>query len=212
MAVEFDNSGYAVTAGDVSIYNTTPDEGEFITTSNEFIHAGQGVPAHAYLDAPPKAKKGFAICRSANGLQWEYKADHRGEVRYSTITGEKVTITALGNYPLDTTDSTPPKFTQWDGVQWMPDSDLLATLARHYRDAFIVATDPMMVSDYCIDDLPLSEAQRSELIATRAAYRSWPTLSNWPLIELPELPQWLLIEAVNQGYRVPVWPELPDVA
>lgn len=91
-------------------------------------------------------------------------------------------------------------------------ADDIAATARYYRDAFIVATDSMMVSDYSIDDKPLTEAQRSELIATRAAYRSWPTLANWPLIELPELPQWLLIEAVNQGYRVPVWPVLPDVA
>lgn len=40
-------------------------------------------------------------------------------------------------------------------------------------------------------------------------YRVWPTLENWPMIELPELPQWLLIEAVNQGFQVPVWP--PEV-
>lgn len=76
--------------------------------------------------------------------------------------------------------------------------------ARGYRDTFIVATTPMMVSDYCIDDIPLTEAQREELIATRARYPVWPTQENWPLIELPELPQWLLVEAVNQGYCVPV--------
>ncbi|EKN6156618.1 phage tail protein [Yersinia enterocolitica] len=75
-----------------------------------------------------------------------------------------------------------------------------------------MATDPMMVSDYSIDDMPLTEAQRSELTIIRAAYRAWPTVAGWPLVEMPELPQWLLIEAVNQGYRVPVWPELSDVA
>ncbi|WP_233420383.1 phage tail protein [Yersinia bercovieri] len=67
-------------------------------------------------------------------------------------------------------------------------------------------TDPMMVSDYSIDDIPLTTQQRDELTTTRAAYRAWPTVENWPLIELPELPQWLLIEAVNQGYIVPTWP------
>ncbi|MCW6551168.1 phage tail protein, partial [Yersinia ruckeri] len=66
---------------------------------------------------------------------------------------------------------------------------------------------PMMVSDYSIDDAPLTEPQRRELIATRSAYRAWPTVENWPLIELPDISQWLLIEAVNQGYRVPVWPQ-----
>lgn len=212
MTIELDKNGYAVASGNVAVYNAAPDSGEFVATSNEFIHTGQGLPARAYLDAPPKAKKGFAICRSKDESQWEYKADHRGEVRYSTITGEKITVTALGEYPPDTTDSAPPKFNQWDGVQWVPNSDLLASIARQYRDAFIIATDPMMVSDYSIDDMPLTEAQRSELTITRAAYRAWPTVAGWPLVEMPELPQWLLIEAVNQGYRVPVWPELSDVA
>ncbi|HDL8115219.1 phage tail protein [Yersinia enterocolitica] len=64
----------------------------------------------------------------------------------------------------------------------------------------------MMISDFSINDNPLTADKLTELIATRAAYRQWPTLDNWPLIELPELPQWLLVEAVNQGYRVPVWP------
>ncbi|HFX6569702.1 TPA: phage tail protein [Yersinia enterocolitica] len=85
-------------------------------------------------------------------------------------------------------------------------ADELAAAARQYRDDFIVATDPLMVSDYCIDDIPLTEGQRTELTATRARYRAWPTLEDWPLIELPEVPQWLLVEAVNQGYRVPAWP------
>ncbi|OVZ93422.1 phage tail protein [Yersinia kristensenii] len=84
--------------------------------------------------------------------------------------------------------------------------DELEAIARRYRDAFIIATDSMMVSDYCIDDTPLAEAQRTELLAIRSSYRTWPTAENWPLIELPELPQWLLIEAVNQGYIVPTWP------
>ncbi|CNH36565.1 tail fiber assembly protein [Yersinia kristensenii] len=91
-------------------------------------------------------------------------------------------------------------------------ADAVAATARRYRDAFITATDAMTIIDYSIDDKPLTDAQRSELMAIRAAYRAWPTLANWPLIELPELPQWLLIEAVNQGYRVPVWPEVRDVA
>ncbi|MCB5323795.1 hypothetical protein [Yersinia intermedia] len=45
-----------------------------------------------------------------------------------------------------------------------------------------------------------------ELTATRAHYRAWPTLRNWPLTELPELSQCLLVEAVNQDYSTPVWP------
>ncbi|EOI6839017.1 phage tail protein [Yersinia enterocolitica] len=87
-----------------------------------------------------------------------------------------------------------------------PTADELAAVARGYRDAFILATDTMTISDYSIDDTLLTNAQRAELTATRVLYRAWPTLESWPLIELPELPQWLLVEAVNQGYIVPTWP------
>ncbi len=89
-----------------------------------------------------------------------------------------------------------------------PHGDTLAALARRYRDAFIKTTDSITVIDYSIDDSPLTDTQRAELTATRAAYRAWPTVENWPQVELPELPQWLLIEAVNQGYCIPNWPPL----
>ncbi|WP_392433204.1 phage tail protein [Yersinia sp. HM-2024] len=212
MAIKFDKDGYALTAGEVTVYNAAPDTGEFIAASKEFLNVGQGLPANAYLDSPRTAKKGFAVCRTHDGLAWEYQKDYRGEIRYSTLSGEQVTVVDLGDYPADTTDSAPARFTRWDGVQWAINDNLLAATARMFRDTFIIATDPLMVSDYSIDDAPLTEEQRGELIGVRAIYRSWPTVAGWPLVELPELPQWLLIEAVNNGYRVPIWPDASYVA
>ncbi|MEB2439864.1 phage tail protein [Citrobacter braakii] len=53
----------------------------------------------------------------------------------------------------------------------------------------------------------LSDEQRSELRQTRADYKNWPECRDWPGIELPDVPQWLLVEAVNNGYVVYNWPE-----
>lgn len=85
-------------------------------------------------------------------------------------------------------------------------SDQLATLARRYRDDFIVATDPVIVRDYTIGDIELAEEKIVELAAVRRSYKTWPKQSQWPLIELPYIPQWLLTEAVNHGYIMPIWP------
>ncbi len=90
--------------------------------------------------------------------------------------------------------------------------DDIAATARRYRDEFLTATDPLTIIDYSIDDSPLTDEQRGELMAARQIFKIWPTTAGWPLVELPELPQWLLIEAVNQGYRVPVWPDASHVA
>ncbi|WP_145554843.1 phage tail protein [Yersinia canariae] len=207
MTIQFDKDGYSTSAGTVTVYNVMPDSREYIASSDEFINTGQGLPAHAYLDSPPKPKKGFVICRTSDQSAWEYVADHRGEVRYSTVTGVSFAVGQIGSYPDDSTDKAPvTPFDKWDGKQWATDADAVACTARSYRDALIMVTDSLMLSDYCIDDAPLAAEQRTELTETRATYRAWPTQENWPLIELPELPQWLLIEAVNQGYRVPVWP------
>ncbi|CNH16779.1 putative tail fiber assembly protein [Yersinia intermedia] len=211
--VIFDSKGLSLEAGYLTVYNVNGETREFTCATEEYIPPRCGIPAHAYLDVPPTAKAGKVVCRRADLQGWETVDDNRGTVVYSTLTGLRETINAIGPLPVNTTVNAPSShFDKWDGKQWVTDNDKVATTARQYRDAFIVATDPLMVSDYSIDDKPLTEAQRRELTTTRTAYRAWPTLANWPLIELPALPQWLLIEAVNQGYRVPVWPELPDVA
>lgn len=91
-------------------------------------------------------------------------------------------------------------------------ADAIAAIARRYRDEFLTATDPLTIIDYSIEDTPLTDEQRGELMTIRHIFKIWPTTAGWPLVELPELPQWLLVEAVNQGYRVPVWPDASHVA
>ncbi|WP_145491604.1 tail fiber assembly protein [Yersinia rohdei] len=195
----------------ITVYNYSPATGEFIGQSDAFIPAKTGLPAHCTVIAPPQIATGYAVVFTDDN--WQLVADHRQQQVYDTTTGQPITVDKLGPLAENLTALAPVTlFDQWNGSAWCVDNDKIAAFARSHRNAFIVATDPMMVSDYCIDDIPLSEAQRSELIATRAAYRSWPTLAHWPLIALPELPHWLLIEAVNQGYRVPVWPDASHVA
>ncbi|CNI39688.1 tail fiber assembly protein [Yersinia mollaretii] len=121
MTIQFDKDGYAIADGYVTVYNAMPDTREYIGSSSEFINLGQGLPGHAYTDQPLKAKKGFAVCRTQDNKNWEYVADHRGEIRYSTISKQEVIIKALGDYPANTTDIAPTEFDQWDGNAWVSD-------------------------------------------------------------------------------------------
>lgn len=88
--------------------------------------------------------------------------------------------------------------------------DEIKALARGLRDKFLEATDKLLVQDYTIDDVPLTEEQKSELVEVRLNFKLWPSVDGWPNIELPAIPRWILIEAVNNGYIVPNWPKESD--
>jgi hypothetical protein len=121
MTIQFDENGYALTSGFTTVYNISYETREFMGAHETFISATTGVPAQAYLDIPPKPKNGFAICRTIDDLGWEYVEDHRGEIRYSTITKQTISINELGEYPKDSTDMEPSLFDVWDGNKWVVD-------------------------------------------------------------------------------------------
>ncbi|WP_145533206.1 tail fiber assembly protein [Yersinia alsatica] len=129
MTIEFDKNGYAITAGDVTVYNAMPDTREYIGSSSEFINLGQGLPGNAYTDQPLKAKKNFAVCRTRDNKDWEYVSDHRGETCYSTISKQEIIIKELGDYPTDTTDIRPTEFEKWNGNFWIVDETVKSEAA-----------------------------------------------------------------------------------
>ncbi|EJK2934150.1 tail fiber assembly protein, partial [Escherichia coli] len=90
----------------------------------EYLAVGVGIPACSCLDAPGSYKAGYAICRSADFNSWEYVPDHRGEIVYSTETGESKEITAPGDYPEKTTTIAPlTPYDKWDGEKWVTDTE-----------------------------------------------------------------------------------------
>ena len=122
--VTLDKNGFATEAGYITVYNYDGVTREYIGLSVEYLPFGVGVPAHSCVDAPGSKKDGFAICRNADSTGWEYVADHRGETVYSTKTGEKVTISDIGDYPENTTTQAPStQYDKWNGTGWVTDSD-----------------------------------------------------------------------------------------
>lgn len=118
------NEFIATQAGNITVYNYDGETREYIFTSTEYLAVGVGIPACSCLDAPGSYKAGYAICRSADFNSWEYVPDHRGEIVYSTETGESKEITAPGDYPEKTTTIAPlTPYDKWDGEKWVTDTE-----------------------------------------------------------------------------------------
>ncbi|MBB2417497.1 MULTISPECIES: tail fiber assembly protein [unclassified Escherichia] len=114
----------ATKAGNITVYNYDGETREYISTSTEYLAVGVGIPAYSCLDAPGTYKAGYAICRSVDLNSWEYMPDHRGEIIYSTETGEAKEITVPGNYPENTTTIAPlTLYDKWDGEKWVTDTE-----------------------------------------------------------------------------------------
>ncbi|CTU26801.1 tail fiber assembly protein [Escherichia coli] len=126
----------ATKAGSVTVYNYDGETREYIATSTEHLAVGVGIPVCSCLDAPSSNKAGYAICRSADLNSWEYVPDHRGETVYSTETGESKEITALGDYPENTTTIAPlTPYDKWNGEKWVADTEAQHSAAVEAAEA-----------------------------------------------------------------------------
>lgn len=115
------NNGLTVSAGWVIIYNVDSN-GEFLHATYQYLPVGVGLPANAYLNAPENVNENRAIIH--NGQNWTYPSDYRGQAVYSIYTGEKLTITNVGDVPPDYTLLEPTsEFDSWDGEKWFLDTD-----------------------------------------------------------------------------------------
>lgn len=134
--ITLDENGFATDAGYIIVYNYDGSTREYIGSSVEYLPFGVGVPAHSCVDAPGGNKDGFAIRRNADSTGWEYVPDHRGEIIYSTETGESKEITALGDYPENTTTIAPlTPFDKWDGEKWVTDTEAQHSAALDAAEA-----------------------------------------------------------------------------
>lgn len=134
--ITLDENGFATEAGFITVYSYDGETREFISSSVEYLPIGVGVPANSCIDAPGSKKDGFTIRRNADSTGWEYVADHRGEIIYSTETGESKEITDLGDYPENTTTIAPlTPYDKWDGEKWVTDTEAQHSAAVEAAEA-----------------------------------------------------------------------------
>lgn len=113
----------ATVAGEFTVFNYDGTTGEYLSESSEYLAVGIGLPASSCADAPPPAKKGFAVCRKVSEADWEYLPDHRGETVWDSESGEPQPVTAPGDYPANSTPLAPATpYDKWDGEKWVTDA------------------------------------------------------------------------------------------
>ncbi|WP_313508362.1 tail fiber assembly protein [Kosakonia sacchari] len=123
----FDEYGFAEEDFTTTVY-IVDDKNEYVGKTDTTISAGTGLPARAYLDAPPSAEPGKAIFRSDG--KWITVNDYRGSVIYSTTTGQGEVFKSAGDIPAGFTLMKPATpFDKWFENSWVTD-----TAAQHLAD------------------------------------------------------------------------------
>ncbi|ECE9830051.1 TPA: tail fiber assembly protein [Salmonella enterica subsp. enterica serovar Montevideo] len=169
---ELNSELIAIVAGDVIVFNYDGKTREYLSSSVEYLAAGVGIPANSCVDAPDKIKDGFTVCRTADDKAWEYVVDHRGEVVYSTKTGEKISITVPGDYPEDTTTLAPATtYDKWNGSEWETDTNAQHAAAVEEAEQQINA----LLAEATTIIAPLADAQAGGYIDDADV----PRLAEW---------------------------------
>ncbi|GIP88333.1 phage tail fiber assembly protein [Escherichia coli] len=188
----------ATKAGNITVYNYDGETREYISTSTEYLAVGVGIPAYSCLDAPGTYKAGYAICRSVDLNSWEYMPDHRGEIIYSTETGEAKEITVPGNYPENTTTIAPlTPYDTWDGEKWVTDTE-----AQH--NAAVEAAEAQRQS--------LIDAAMASISLIQLKLQAGRKLTQTENTRLNAVLDYIDVVTTTDTSTAPdvIWPELPE--
>lgn len=127
---------------DKLIYNYDPATGGYVSTTTADLSPREpGVyllPAHAAEIAPPEAQPHTWPVYDPATATWALVPDYRGGTFYSTATGARVEITALGETPADLglTDQAPPAgYMSWVDGAWQHDIERTKAAALAAIDA-----------------------------------------------------------------------------
>lgn len=195
---KLNGSFIATEVGEITVYNYDGMTREYVSTSTEYLAVGVGIPAYSCLDEPGTPKAGYTICRSADLDSWEYVSDHRGEIIYSTETGESKEITTPGEYPEKTTTIAPlTPYDKWDDDKWVTDTEAQHSAAveaaeierQHLIDAAMASINLIQLKLQAGRKLTQIETARVNAVLDYIDAVTATDTSTAPDIIWPELPE-----------------------
>lgn len=161
--VVWGDDGFASQSGWAFAYCINQSTGELLYSQDVWVVVGSGLPAGAFLDAPPFPEGGKAIVRQ-NGA-WVLVEDLRGTTAYNKQTKQSEVINSLGPLPIELTLIAPiSQFDVWseESDAWVKDAQAeqywLTQQAIYQRSsllgeagneiaALLDALDPDVISD-----------------------------------------------------------------
>ena len=170
------DNGWAASDGWASAHCTNTATGEYTATSDVWVSAGTGLPAGAYLDAPPAKEPGKAIVRTA--ARWALLADHRGATAYHKQTREPSVIIEIGELPATLTLLMPQsQFDTWNEQTgaWVKNTvaeqQSLTTQAQQQKNARLAEASGMIATLQDAVDLAMATPAEEASLLDWKRYR-----------------------------------------
>lgn len=170
--VTWGQNGWAEADGWEKAHCTDPVTHEYNGQIEVWVSAGTGLPACAFLDAPPPAEPGKTIVR--HGDHWMLVADHRGQTAYDKQTKAASVIAEPGEVPVTQTLVAPSSpFDVWDEERdaWVKnveaESNWQRKQAEEKRNALMAEANQQIA--ILADAVDLGMATDAE----QAAYIAW---------------------------------------
>ncbi len=171
-SVTWDQAGFAQTNGWVLAHCTDAQSEEYIGEQDVWVSVGTGLPAGAFLDAPPPPQPDKAIVRRTAG--WALVADYRGQTAYSKANRAQKQVTAPGDLPDTLTLLVPSsQFDVWDEALtvWVTDVAVESTwnLEQATAQRIALLAEANQQNSVLADAVELGIATEEE----QAAYTAW---------------------------------------
>ncbi|WP_421229580.1 tail fiber assembly protein [Aeromonas enteropelogenes] len=171
MRLTYDENGFSLESGWEQCHVCQPD-GAYIGISDVYVSVASGLPAHAYLDAPPPHTDGEWPSRTGRERPWSILPDLRGKTAYNIDTKEAREITELG--PLlewETLLLPSSPYDAWDGVAWVADHE--AEAAAELATATATRSSLLAEANQHIAVLSDAVDLGMETDDEQAAYNAW---------------------------------------
>lgn len=174
--VVWGEDGFASVSGWAFAHCINQSTGELLYSQDVWVVVGTGLPAGAFLDAPPQPEGGKAIVRQ-NGA-WELVDDHRGQTAYDKQTRAKTVIAEIGELPATMTMLEPlSQFDVWDepADAWVKDvaaeQQSLAAQAKQQKDALLAEATSMIAPLQDAVDMGIATTEEEVALLDWKRYR-----------------------------------------